>query len=305
MAGGALFQWRDVLFQCVGFLASFGTLGAIGFRYGVALGPGVSRAGAVGMVGAALGGVGLVVSLFARAASKHTTFAAAVSAGGGMLIAQTALLVVLLVAFVLAWRRVAAAWPVAAVCAFALPLRGIVGGVWAKMVNPLHVVGASLWIGSLFVIVVCGLGETSREDVPVAERETAVMRMVRRFAFLALPSAALLGVTGVITAWTHLKHLDALWTTPYGYALLAKLSVVAIVVGLGAWNWRRVGPSLGREGGARTIQRTATMELGFAAVVLFLTGILVSIHTPKPATEAHAPPSGSTSAHPSHSTHAE
>ena len=142
MAGGALFQWRDVLFQCVGFLASFGTLGAIGFRYGVALGPGVSRAGAVGMVGAALGGVGLVVSLFARAASKHTTFAAAVSAGGGMLIAQTALLVVLLVAFVLAWRRVAAAWPVAAVCALALPLRGIVGGVWAKMVNPLHVVGA-------------------------------------------------------------------------------------------------------------------------------------------------------------------
>ena len=44
---------------------------------------------------------------------------------------------------------------------------------------------------------------------------------------------------GVITAWRHLKYLSALWTTPYGYALLLKLALVAAVFSLGAWNWRR------------------------------------------------------------------
>ena len=44
---------------------------------------------------------------------------------------------------------------------------------------------------------------------------------------------------GVITVWRHLKYLSALWTTPYGYALLLKLALVAAVFSLGAWNWRR------------------------------------------------------------------
>jgi putative copper export protein len=62
---------------------------------------------------------------------------------------------------------------------------------------------------------------------------------------------------------------------------MGKLFVVAIVLGLGAWNWRRVGPSLGTEGGALKIRRSATMELGFAALVLLLTAILVSLPSPK------------------------
>ncbi|HSQ62029.1 MAG TPA: CopD family protein [Polyangiaceae bacterium] len=79
----------------------------------------------------------------------------------------------------------------------------------------------------------------------------------------------------------RLNPLSALWTTPYGYALIAKLCVVGIVFGLGAWNWQRVGPSLGTEGGALKIRRTASTELAFAALVLLLTAILVSLPSPK------------------------
>jgi putative copper export protein len=78
-----------------------------------------------------------------------------------------------------------------------------------------------------------------------------------------------------------LKHVAALWTTPYGYALDAKLLVVAVVALLGAWNWRRVGPALGKDGGAQIIRRTASTELLFAALVLFFTAVLVSIPSPK------------------------
>lgn len=54
-----------------------------------------------------------------------------------------------------------------------------------------------------------------------------------------------------------------------------------VVADLGAWNWRRVGPSLGREGGALEIRRTAMTELVFAAAVLLVNAILVSLPSPK------------------------
>src|ERR1019366_3225933 len=100
-----------------------------------------------------------------------------------------------------------------------------------------------------------------RSSAPVAEREEGVAEMVHRFSVLGLAGAALLGTTGLITSWTHLNPLAALWSTPYGYALIAKLCVVTAVLGLGAWNWRRVGPALGKEGGALKIHRSAATGL--------------------------------------------
>jgi copper transport protein len=222
-----------------------------------------------------------VASLDKRAAAKHLTLEEAASAGGAALAIQVVLLAILLAAFLLSWRRVERGWLVAAVAAAAYALRGIVGGKLASMVNPLHVLGASLWIGTLFVLVVCGLGAMLRPAVPSAARERVVAEMVHRFSVVALGGAGLLGVTGMITAWTHLKRLDALWTTPYGLALDRKLVFVLVVVALGAWNWRRVGPSLGTEGGALKIRRSAATELAVAAIVLVLTGILVSTPSPK------------------------
>ena len=291
--------WQDVLFQCIGFLASFWMLGAVGFRYGI-LRAGFGTAGGqgdspmasasdssatgaagIGLLGAGLGVVSLVEGLLKRAESKHQTIGEALGAGGAPSYAQVVLLGALLVAFVLAWRRVSIGWPIAGVAGLAFALRNLLSGKLAGMVNPLHVLGGSLWLGTLFVLVVCGLDQMLRPSVPSAERERAVAEMVHRFAVVGLSSAALLGSTGVITAWTHLNPLSSLWTSDYGNALIRKLVVVAIVLGLGAWNWRRVGPSLGTEGGALKIRRSAATELGFAAVVLVLTAILVSTPSPK------------------------
>jgi putative copper export protein len=279
MDGKSPFDWPDVLFQYVGFLSSFWMLGAVGFRYGImrtgvgaapgwgetpvaaALGGAGVRAAGIGLLGAGLGVVALIEGLLKRAGSRHKTMEAALGAGGAPALAQVVLLAALLVAFALAWRRVSIGWPIAAVAVIGFALRNALAGRLAGMVNPLHVLGASMWLGTLFVLVVCGLGPMLRPTVPSAEREQVVAEMVRRFSTVALASASLLGVTGVVTAWTHLDPLAALWTTPYGYALIAKLALVGVVVGLGAWNWRRVGPSLGTEGGALKIRRTASTEL--------------------------------------------
>jgi len=294
-----LFDWLDVLFEYIGFLASFGMLGAIGFRYGVLrsslaapsrasdsalqepLGDAAAGAAGIGLLGVVLGVVSLIEGLLKRAESKHQTVGDAFSAGGATSLAQVVLLVALLVAFVLAWRRISIGWPIAAAAGIAFALRNLLAGKLAGMVNPLHVLGASLWIGTLFVLVVCGLGQMLRPAVSPAVREQAVAEMVHRFSVVGLGGSGLLAITGAITAWTHLNPFAALWTTPYGYALIAKLCVVAVVVGLGAWNWRHVGPSLGMEGGAMKIRRSATTELVFAALVLLLTAILVSLPSPK------------------------
>jgi putative copper export protein len=217
-----------------------------------------------------------------RAEEKHLSLSASFSAGGAPTAAQVIFLVVLAVAFALAARRVHAAWPVAAAAALALALRSILAGRIAGLVNPLHVLGASLWIGTLFVLLVAGIGELSRPTISAVDREEGVATIVRSFSALALGGASLLVLSGLVTAWKHLNPFAALWTTPYGYVLLAKLTVVAGVFALGAWNWKRVGPALGRDGGAAMIRKTARAELALAGVVLLLTGILVNVPSPKP-----------------------
>ena len=299
----SLFEWRDVVLQLVGFLASFAMLGAVGFRHGVlrtglvpdnasveeTTGEIASSAAGVGALGVGLGFASMGLGLLKRAEAKHVSFGDAFSAGGTPTVVQVALLAVTLVAFVLAWRRVAVGWAIAGVAAIAFALRNLLSGKLSGMVNPLHVLGASLWLGTLGVMVACGIVPMIRSSLGTEDREQAVAEMVHRFSLLALSAAALLGITGLWTAWTHLEPLDSLWTTPYGKTLMAKLFVVVIVLGLGAWNWRKVGPALGSDGGARTIRRTATSELAFAAVVLVLTGILVSVPSPKASRAAQQP----------------
>jgi putative copper export protein len=75
--------------------------------------------------------------------------------------------------------------------------------------------------------------------------------------------------------------LSNLWSTPYGYTLIAKLCVVLVVVGLGAWNWRKQRPLLGTESAAAVLRRSATAELIAATVVLAITSVLVSLPSPK------------------------
>ena len=98
---------------------------------------------------------------------------------------------------------------------------------------------------------------------------------------LALVAASIVAISGATTAWLHLKRISALWTTSYGIALVIKLLLVLTVALLGAWNWRRVRPSLGSEGTEHVIRKSATMELTFAALVLVATSVLVSLPSPR------------------------
>jgi putative copper export protein len=112
-------------------------------------------------------------------------------------------------------------------------------------------------------------------------RAELVGELVNSFSPLALAAASIVAITGFTTAWLHLKRLSSLWTTGYGVTLVVKLIFVAIVAMLGAWNWRRVRPSLGGSGSEETIRRSATMDLTVGAIVLIVTSVLVTLPSPK------------------------
>lgn len=283
--------------EYAGFLSYFAVYGALGFHFQILRGlrgeasisTGGSpvdradrRAGVIGLVGALLMVLTFVIGLTSRAAQRHTTVMTVVNKGGAMTLFQIGCIALLVICFALAAQRMRAAWVIAAITAAAFALRNITTGRWFALVNPLHEVAASLWLGTLMVLLLAGITAVLRVSQSEEERGRLVAEMVSRFSPLALFAAGLLGVTGVTTAWRHLKHWNALWTSPYGYALDAKLCVVLIVVLLGAWNWRRMRPQLGDEKAALAIKRSATAELSFAAIVLAITSLLVSLPSPGP-----------------------
>jgi putative copper export protein len=290
-AAEPLLTWSDPVHELVGFLGIFGTIGAAGFYFFV-LRPGLRgdsagfasaarTAARIGLLGVLLRIVALAWSIAATMSAKHLSLGEAIARGRTQMIVTLVCTALMLVGFALATARARnGAWWMAALGALVAQLWSITSGKWATMVNPLHVLFASLWIGTLFALFAAALPLALRGIIPQPERGPVIAALVNRFSTLALGCGGLLVITGVITAWRHLKTLPALWTTPYGYALIAKLIVVAIVFSLGAFNWRGVRPTLGTEATARMLHRSARAELSFALIVLVVTSVLVSLPTP-------------------------
>lgn len=299
--GRPLLDWSDVVRELIGFVAVFLMLGAAGFYYAVlrpashdlrvapwgaaegaqGIRSAFASAARFGMLGALLEIIAILLTVASLASARHLTFGAAASRAGTALIIQVVLVVLALVGYAMAARRVGGGWLLAAIAAFAFQLRPITSLKWTQMVNPLHEMFGALWIGTLFVLVAAALPIVLRGSVPRQERGPTVAALIARFSNLALVAAGLLAVTGIITAWRHLHVWSSLWTTPYGWTLIVKLCFVALVLALGAFNFRRMRPRLGTEEAAHAIRRSSTTELSFAGVVLIITAILVSLPSPR------------------------
>jgi putative copper export protein len=169
-------------------------------------------------------------------------------------------------------------WALAVVAAFgvgaALPLTGHAvsqaSPVWASVaVQVGHVLGAGVWLGTLFVLAVLGL---SGRDADAKQR---IRAMVEAFSPVALLGGGILAATGLITAVLYLDAVGDLWGTTYGLTLLLKILLVGSVAGVGAYNWRKVKPTLGE--GPNRLKRSAGLELALAGVVLAVTAVLVAL----------------------------
>jgi len=233
--------------------------------------------------------------------------------GGAVLVAGSALLVLnqganipgrLLV--LLALRALAA---VAAIAMLAVPSRllpadarreataffGLAAGLTATLVSHaaalgdlryvaldyLHVIAISIWLGGVvtFAYVVM---PSARADDP-----KELGRTIWRFSLTALAAVAVIITTGTLQALDRLVLVEDFVETPYGIALLAKIVLLAGLLGLGGLNLRVWGPRM-RRGLAASTQfwRGVMGETALFAGVLVAAAFLTSVAPPAQANGA-------------------
>lgn len=155
-----------------------------------------------------------------------------------------------------------------------LPLMGHAGGEPARVIlHAAHVAAAGAWVGTLAATALSARGDA---------REA----MLAAFAPMALAGAGLVGVTGVVAAWTYLQGAWSAVGSPYGVALIVKLALVGDIAVLGFLNWRRyhgggAALSMGR-GQPVAAGRSAlvTAEIVTAALVVLVTAVLTELEHP-------------------------
>jgi putative copper export protein len=286
-----LLQWSEPVKEFIGFVGLFLGAGGIGFRYFVLRGWRIEtdrafydeagrRAAGLGLLGVCLSLTIAALALPALAARRHLSVSGLLTSDAPTMM-QIGFLLVAVLGYALGTMKVRAGWSLAAIGVVAGTLRLAFLGQWSRLVNPVHSLAAGLWIGTLLVLAVAGLGTLFRHDPTRSRRGAIAADMVNGFSPLALTMGGIVVVFGLITAWRHLHVLSNLWSTPYGLALIVKLCLAATVFGFGAWNWRRQRPSLGSEQAAMSIRRSAVAELATAMLVLVATAIVVSLPAPK------------------------
>jgi putative copper export protein len=286
------FTTLDVIHEYVGFVGTFFSVGAVAF-YFLLLRPALSSsspalvvasrtAARIGIVGALLRLLFNLMSASTAMTEKHLTLVDALLGKPGMIVEEVAA-VIAIFAFAgaaFATHDALAAWTIAGTATLVGALHGLITTKLSGVVNPIHVFAASMWIGTLFVLAVAGIWTMLSGEMQETERSPAVAVIVNRFSTIALWSAGVLVLSGVTTAYLHIRSYTAVFTSIYGQTLLVKLVVVAGVFYLGAYNNRRLKPQLGTDEATVRLHRTATYEIALAAIVLIVTAVLVNLPAP-------------------------
>jgi copper transport protein len=159
--------------------------------------------------------------------------------------------------------------------------------VWALLpVDIAHVVAMSVWLGGLVVLIAC-LPAATRSLAP-ADRTRLLSAVLTRFSALALVAVCVLVATGATQAILEVRRIDALTTTGFGRAVLAKAALLLVLIAFGAVNRRRAIPALRRlaaaaaapGGPGRLLRRTLRAEVVVVLAVLGVTGALTSYAPP-------------------------
>lgn len=111
----------------------------------------------------------------------------------------------------------------------------------------LHVIAISFWVGGL--VPLRFLLPRIMEPLDEKSRLRLVTAGCHHFSRLAVRCVGILILTGVYNVWLHVATLAALVTTSYGITLLLKLTLVALMLGLGALSRYYILPSLQRRTG--------------------------------------------------------
>lgn len=239
---------------------------------------------------------------------------------GYYLIARQVLLAVSLLAVVLAWRSGRDARPWAPLGLLLLASFGVLltqalvshaaaageGALWTTAADVLHLLAASLWVGGLIHV---GLAMPRwLDELRGVSRTLFAAESFRRFSVLAAFSVLVLMVSGVLSALAQFTSFGQLWSTPYGWSLVAKMAVMLPLLAVAALNGfilqpRIVEASLTVRGAAaagdaptaapvarlqRLLVNTVRLEAVLGIVVLVAVAVLIQLQPPRATAQAQS-----------------
>ena len=201
------------------------------------------------------------------------------------LVSEVRLALALLLAICLAYdRRSLARWlaSAAALCfAVSIAWTGHAASTPYKLgylhltADALHLCGAAAWTGGLMALVLLlnAVGQNGAAEIE--------LDAVRRFSALGMFSVATLIVTGIVNAWILVGSFRALVQTDYGWVLMEKLAVFAVMIAFATVNRFWLTPELASPASDRAVRRltrNAIAEIALALIVFAIVGVLGTLH---------------------------
>jgi copper transport protein len=140
-----------------------------------------------------------------------------------------------------------------------------------------HVASMSVWLGGLVMLIAFLLPRATAAELG------AIVPVWSRWATYAVGALVL---TGTAQALVEIGSLQALVTTTYGWLVVAKVALVAVVLVAAALSHRLVGAVAAKdEHSPGRLRRAMIIEAGVAAVVLGVTAVLVQVTPARTASE--------------------
>ncbi len=144
-------------------------------------------------------------------------------------------------------------------------------GLIAQVALSLHLVAIAFWLGSFFPL---------RRMCSALESEN-LYKIADRFGTLAIFYVCLLFTSGLVFAYILIGDLSLLLRTVYGNVFLMKITLVSLLLGLGALNKFRLVPLVKLEPaiGAQKLQKSIQIEMLIALLILSFSGFLTTSTT--------------------------
>lgn len=108
----------------------------------------------------------------------------------------------------------------------------------------IHVLAGSVWVGGVAFLLLALPAATRQLEPP--ERTGLLLATLARFSPIALASVVAIAVTGLVQAYIDVRAVTDLFDTTYGLLVLAKMVLLAVLIGFGWLNRNRIVPRLRR-----------------------------------------------------------
>ncbi len=160
----------------------------------------------------------------------------------------------------------------------------------SMLLDAVHLIAGSIWLGGLIGLLLLWLSLRGPRPAGAPSRVNVLAVIVPRFSAVAFVSVIVLLATGTGATIIHMPAVNALWDTGYGRAILVKILLLVLALGLAAGNLLRTRPGLAAarehtergESASRLLGRLVSGETLLVGGAVFVAVLLASLAPPPP-----------------------